>query len=190
MKQYQLTLNNPENISRIIQLLEHTSDIIGIFCTTRQPILSLNDKRFEVMTKVLKFFNSWEETVEQSVMLVGSKNLFTKETRSDINSSLMGFCSLCKNLSNGENSIKPGYINSDIVENLFGQQRGIRNGLNTNPTLAQYGPSNTAIILGQCTVSNKSNSSNKASFFAATTPCALNTVRNKANKLKRRGIRL
>jgi hypothetical protein len=48
--------------------------------------------------------------------------------------------------------VDPAYFNSDIVENLFGQQRGIRNGLNANPTLKQYGPSNTAIILGQCSV--------------------------------------
>jgi hypothetical protein len=190
MKQYQSTLENPENISASIQLLEHTSHIIDIFCSTTQPILSLEDPKFKVITTALKFFKSWEETVEKSVMLVSSKNLFTKETRSDINSSLMGFHSLCKITLNGQNSINPGFFNSDIVENLFGQQRGLRNGLNTNPTLAQYGPSNTAIILGQCTVSNKSNSSNKASFYTATTPCALNTTRNKDKKSKRRGIRL
>lgn len=66
----------------------------------------------------------------------------TQETRSDLNSSLMGFVSLCKLRLNEKNTINPGYLNFDIVENLFGQQWGIRNGLNTNPTLAQYGPSN------------------------------------------------
>lgn len=140
--------------------------------------------------KTLSYFNSWESEVETSVMKVNNKNLVIQETRSDLNSSLMGFVSLCKLKLNGKNTINPGYLNSDIVENLFGQQRGIRNGLNTNPTIAQYGPSNTAIILGKCTVSNKSNSSNKASFFTATTPCALNTVSNKSNKSTRRGIRL
>lgn len=89
-----------------------------------------------------------------------------------------------------ENSINPGFLNSDIVENLFGQQRGVRNGLNNNPTLAQYGPSNTAIILGQCTMANKSISTNKASFFTATTPCPLNITRNKSQRALRRGIRL
>lgn len=85
------------------------------------------------------------------------KNHITSETRTDINSSFVGFVSLCKLFLTGQNSINPGYLNSDIVENLFGQQRGLRNGMNTNPTVAQYGPANTAIILGQCTVSNKSN---------------------------------
>lgn len=108
------------------------------------------------------------------------KNHTTSETRTDINSSIVGFVSLCKLFLTGQNSINPGYLNSDIVENLFGQQRGLRNGMNTNPTVAQYGPANTAIILGQCTVSNKSNSSNKASFFTATTPCPLNITRNKS----------
>jgi hypothetical protein len=88
------------------------------------------------------------------------------------------------------NSINPGYFNSDIVENLFGQQRGIPNGLNANPTLKQYGPSNTAIILGQCSVSNKSNSGKSASFFSASVPCALNTVRNKCNSKNKRSLRI
>lgn len=84
--------------------------------------------------ETLSFFNSCESEVEKSVMKVNSKNLMTQEARSDLNSSLMGFVSLCKLRLNGKNTVNPGYLNSDIVENLFGQQRGIRNGLNTNPT--------------------------------------------------------
>ena len=78
------------------------------------------------------------------------------------------------------NSINPGYFNSDIIENVFVQQRGMRKGLNSNTTLKQYGPSNTAIILGQCSVSNKSNSEKSAS--------ALNTVRNKCNSERKRDL--
>lgn len=116
------------------------------------------------------------------------KNHITSETRTDINSSIVGFVSLCKLFLTGQNSINPGYLNSDIVENLFGQQRGLRNGMNTNPTVAQYGPANTAIIPGQCTVSDKSNSSNKASFFTATTPCPLNITRNKSQNQREGGF--
>lgn len=39
-----------------------------------------------------------------------------------------------------------GFI--DIIENLFGQQMGPRSGMNTNTTLAHFGPANAAIILG------------------------------------------
>lgn len=190
MKCYQATLAHPEKLSSSIQLLEHTSQLIEIFCTQNQPISSMDSPKFATMRTCIDFFNSWEEHVHRSVMYVVSKNLITRETREDINSSVMGFISLCGLMLKNGNSINPGYINSDLVENLFGQQRGVRNGLNTNPTLAQYGPSNTAIILGQCSVSNKSNSGQTASFFTATTPCPLNPSRNKANTLKKRGLRL
>lgn len=75
-----------------------------------------------------------------------SKKLITHETRHDINSSVTGFISSCELMLGKGNRINPGYFNSDIIENLFGQQRGTRNGLNSNPTLKQYGPSNTAIM--------------------------------------------
>ena len=52
-------------------------------------------------------------------------------------------------------SITLEYLNSEIVENHFCQQRGTCNGLNTNPPLAQYVTSNTAICLGQTSVSSK-----------------------------------
>lgn len=190
MRAYQRTLQNPENLASSIELLENTSQLVDIFSTINQPIASLHDKKFETLDNVNKFFLSWENDVDKSIMHVSSKNLITSETRTDINSSIVSFVSLCKLFLTGQNCINPGYLNSDIIENLFGQQRGLRNGMNTNPTLAQYGPANTAIILGQCTVSNKSNSSNRASFFSATTPCPLNTTRNKSQRSKRRGIRL
>lgn len=89
------------------------------------------------------------------------------------------------------NSINPGFINSNLIENLFGQQRGVRNVLNSNLTLKQYGPSNTAIALSQCTVSKKCSSGETASFFKATTPCPLNAGRNKKVTCKHvKGIRL
>jgi hypothetical protein len=70
------------------------------------------------------------------------------------------------------NSLIPGYFNSDLIENLLCQQRGIINGLNTNPILAQYGPSQNAIILGQKI--NSSNSGASTALFTANKPCRLN----------------
>lgn len=114
----------------------------------------------------------------------------TEETRDDLNSSVTGFLSLCKLHIKGGNSINPGYLNSDLIENFFCQQRGIRNGLNTNPTLAQYGPSKTAIILGQHSISNKANSGTTTALYKALKPCPLNPKRNKASKIKSRRIRV
>jgi len=50
-----------------------------------------------------------------------------------------------------------GRLNSDIVENLFCQQRTIVNGANTNPTLRQYGYAINTIIHGQTAMSKKRN---------------------------------
>ena len=130
------------------------------------------------------------ENNEESALYSKEKHLITQETRDYIYSTISGFISLCKLRLGKGHGIKPGFINSDIVENLFGQHRGIRNGLNDNPTLSQYGPSNTAIILGQCSVSSKCNSGKTTAFYSATTPCALNTTRNKCNKKKRRTLRI
>lgn len=190
MKSYQATLQDPERLSSAISLLEHTSILTDIFCNSNQPIFSICDSRIESLNNTLKFFNDWEKSIIDSVLYMASKNLITQETRDDINSSGAGFLSLCTLMLGKGNSINPGYFNSDIVENLFGQQRGIRNGLNANPTLKQYGPSNTAIILGQCSVSNKSNSGKSASFFSASVPCALNIVRNKCNSKNKRSLRI
>lgn len=134
MKLYQTTLKNPENLASSIRLLEHTSELVEIFCSRDRPISTLDDKRFEMKNNALNYFKSWEE--EKSLLLVASKNLMTQKTRTDINSALHGIISLSKRMLNGINSINPGYLNSDIVENLF-EQRGVRNGLNSNPTLAQ-----------------------------------------------------
>lgn len=121
-------------------------------------------------------------------MWPANMHFLTRETAEDLQSSLVGFIALCQLHLTSGNSINPGYINSDIVEKFFCQQRGIRNGLNTNPTLSQYGPANTAIILGQSTVSSRSNSGNSATYFTATSKRALNPTRNKSKKMK--GMRI
>lgn len=82
------------------------------------------------------------------------------------------------------------FTNSDLIENHFYQQRGIRNGLSTNPTLAQIGPSQTAICLSQTTVSSKCNSGTSASYYKATTPCPLNPLQNKKSRKQKKSLRL
>lgn len=186
-KSYQATLDVPERLASTILLLEHTSILVDVFRDTR-PISERTDTRLTQLAAVLSFFNKWEETIHQSKLYTASKHLFPQETRDDLNSCIVGFSSMCSSLLGTGNSITPAYLNSDIVENHFCQQRGTCNGLNTNPTLAQYGPSNTSICLGQVSVSSKSNSTTKASFFSATTPCALNKRRSVPSKAK--GIRM
>lgn len=185
-KSYQATLDVPERLASTILLLENTSVLVDIFRDTR-PIIEKTDTRLTQLDAVLSFFNKWEETISQTNLYTTSKHLFPQETRDDLNSCISGFSAMCQTLLGAGNSITPAYLNADVIENHFCQQRGVCNGLNTNPTLAQYGPSNTSICLGQRSLSSKGNSSTKASFYSATTPCALNKRRSKAsNKISRK----
>lgn len=53
----------------------------------------------------------------------------------------------------------------NLIENFFCQQRGIRNALNTNQTLAQCGPLSNSIILTQHSISKKGNSATAAQLY-------------------------
>ena len=77
----------------------------------------------------------------------------------DVKSYLVGFMALCEKVfhRNCHSPIVPGRINSDPVENIFCQMRGIKNGLNRNPTYKMYGPACTGITLGQTLLSKKCN---------------------------------
>ena len=53
--------------------------------------------------------------------------------------------------------VAPGYINSDLIENWFGQIRSLHDGANHNPTLKQIGPSMNSNIITGSVISKKGN---------------------------------
>ena len=163
MKAYQASLPLPEQLSSIVNLLESTSTMVDFFMDQNRPV-SNKDPRLGELEKALCFLNKWEAAAKEP------RNLLSRECRDDLNSAITGFIKMCERVLVHGDLIKPGYFNSDIVENFFCQQRGIRHGSNTNPTVLQYGPAVNAICLGQTTVSRKSNSSTSAHFFKATMP--------------------
>lgn len=63
-------------------------------------------------------------------------------------------------------SIIPCRLNSDVIENIFCQQRTLHNGANTNPTYLGYCYSMNSVILGQATISRKSNTGGEAAQIA------------------------
>ena len=163
MKAYQASLPQPEKLGSTVNLLESTSTLVEFFMDQNRPVCH-KDSRLVEVEKALSFFNAWEGSIAEP------RNLLSRECRDDLNSAVTGFTKLCDRVLADGDLIKPGYFNSDIVENFFCQQRGIRHGSNTNPTVLQYGPAVNAICLGQTTVSRKSNSSTSAHYFKATTP--------------------
>ena len=179
MRLYQKTCKEPEELSCTIKLLENTSVLTDVFMDCRRPIRNCDDPRIGDLKKALAFFNNWENQVTNNAKLSNKKCLLTQETRDDLNSSILGFLEMVSTLVPKGIAIRPGYLNSDVIENFFCQQRGTQHGANTNPTLAQYGPAVNAIVLGQSTVSRKANSGVKASHYHATTPCVLNDRKHK-----------
>ena len=144
----------------------------------------------EQITRCILYFTTWEDEINQNNAYNAANNLMTSETRDDLHSSIQGFLRLCELIVGHGRSINPCFTNSDLIENHFYQQRGIRNGFSTNPTLAQIGPSQTAIYLSQTTVSSKCNSGTSASYYKATTPCPLNPLQNKKSRKQKNGLRL
>lgn len=53
--------------------------------------------------------------------------------------------------------ITPGLVNSDVIENIFNQQRSTYHGANSNPSALQYRRAINSVIVGQNIVSKKSN---------------------------------
>ena len=106
--------------------------------------------------KDLTFFHVWEKEFASPKEKV--KHLITKETREDIDSCVYGFVNLLKVAQKLDITLRPGYINSDLIENWFCQHHGLRNGFNQNPTLSQIaGATNSNIITGSVVSSKKCN---------------------------------
>ena len=154
-KVYQKTLHNPSELNGVIALLEHTSVFIHIFTSVTSKIESIHDVRLSQLKEVLAFFHDWES--EYSDPKLCTKHLITRETREDIDSCIYGFLHLAKVGCDINVPVAPGYINSDLIENWFGQIRSLRNGANHNPTLKQIGPSINSNIITGSVISKKGN---------------------------------
>lgn len=134
-----------------IQLLRHTCILVDIFKDSR-PIKEQSDKRLLDLKMVSDWFQNWKDSAETS------HHLMSRETQEDITILLPGFIALCRYcLTNVHVPITPAFINSDIVENVFSQQRGQHHGAGSNPNYLQYAYCTNSITLRQSTISKKSN---------------------------------
>lgn len=185
LKAYKASSGDDHGTTGMIKLVEYTSKLVDIFSDMRH-IKTLNDQRISCVKECATFFCEWEREVLQNKDIAKKSKyryLFTEQTLEDIRSSLYGFVSLCELTLAKNIDIVPGLLNSDIIENLFCQQRGICHGSNTNPTLLQYGPAINAIILSQCSVSKKNNTGSGAQYFKALVPGKLKKNKGKMPRL-------
>lgn len=124
--------------------------------------MSLDDDRLRDLQHVLAWFQEWREGIQKE----SSPNscLMSYQCMDDIHveSCIIGFLKLCFVLLGRidlDILITPALIISDIVDNIFCQQRSTYNGANSNPNALQYLKTLNSVILGQSTISKKANSS-------------------------------
>lgn len=121
----------------------------------------MEDARFSENRKALKWVQDWqaEVSLQQHMSATERNKLFiSTKTMFDISSTVLGFDEFCRQTFKRHSGccIYAFRLNSNVVENVFCQQRG-RNGQNDNPTYSQYGPTMNGILLGQMSVTKKSN---------------------------------
>ena len=138
----------------LIELLQQTSKVISIFYDHR-PIKTANDERLKDLMEFYKFLKAWETNATDN------SQLMSQECRKDWTSTVLGFCSFVENILSDypEAEIIPTLMNTDLLENTFGCQRGLVAGTGTNPTVMQYCKSINTITLSTNSISNKCNAS-------------------------------
>lgn len=168
MGMYQKSLGGAgAELTATMELLKNTSVLIKNF-RDKRPIVDSSDDRLKQNHDAMDFFINWEKQImaDQSVKKKETC-LISHQTRQDIISSILGFEELCMHkLKKQSASIIPCRLNSDVIENIFCQQRTLHNGANTNPTYLGYCYSMNSVILGQATISRKSNTGGEAAQIA------------------------
>ncbi|KAK3747957.1 hypothetical protein QZH41_019192 [Actinostola sp. cb2023] len=165
MKAYRnyLSSNARETVQYLdgaIEFLEMCSTLITNF-TSHQYYMSMADSRLEENDRCLEWLQNWQHDVKEKKELRASernKLFLSDKTMFEVASCILGFKALCKISFQAHPgcNVSAYRVNSDLVENVFCQQRG-RNGQNDNPTYAQYGPTINSILLGQTTTTKKGN---------------------------------
>ena len=161
MKDYKVHLGTDgEKLDGTIALLEQTSIIVD-FSSDFRFICNKDDPRLHKLQKVLAWFHDWVRAVECSGQTKPQQNrcLMTKAAREDLDSTVMGLSHLCKvHFAKCDRSLCPARLNSDVIENVFCQQRALQHGANDNPDLLQYSHGITTLVLTQPPLSRKRNS--------------------------------
>lgn len=171
-------------LDQAIKFLEVTSTLIKNF-TSRQCYTSMADHRLVENDKCLEWFQQWQSEVKGRKDLKASERnrlFLSDKTMHDVTSCILGFKELCRLSFQAHPgcSVSACRVNSDLVENVFCQQRG-RNGQNDNPTYAQYGPTINSILLGQTTTTKKGNTG-KVDQYAFNKPQRLPVQRKDAKR--------
>lgn len=162
MKMYQNTLGEKGQVlNGAIELLEQTSKLIQIFRDMR-PIKCIDDSRIITLRDISAWFLGWTSSIQTNDSIPSKekgKKLLSHQCSEDLQSCIQGFLCLCDKVLKNPSTIfvTPGLVNSDVIENIFNQQRSTYHGANSNPNALQYKRAINSVLVGQNIVSKKSN---------------------------------
>ena len=160
MFEYSKTLTPPaqDELGGTLELLKQTAFMVRFFRDPR-PITSTDDPRLASLKESYNWFKSWEkERTGDKGAHRRENGLLTMECREDLDFLFHGFMSLVELCNNDlKIDLVPSRVNSDVIENIFCQERSLYHGANTNPNYNEYRTGINSIILGQTTTSRKSN---------------------------------
>jgi hypothetical protein len=155
--------NLGDRLAATLELLKNTSAIVKLF-RSHMPIQSLLDERLASANTALDWFKAWEIANEKEATLERKQKwraVISREAREDLQSSVVGMNQLVKLHTEAfpGGSIRPFIVNTDVVENIFCQQRACHNGAMTHPNLYQYRYTLNSIFLSAGLYSTKGNAS-------------------------------
>ena len=156
---YQASLGRDEHrVAGAVDLLRRTSKLVDIFNDLR-PIKGLDDIRLSELQEILEWLDSWGKQENK-------RSKLSYQTQEDLTSMICGFIHVVQEhiTSKRSTAIVPGRVNSDIVENMFCQQRTLVNGAKTNPTAQDYGVGVNTILSMQVSLSRKRNTHQDDSY--------------------------
>lgn len=143
LKTYQKSLGEKGAVlNGLVQFIEKTSLLIQIFRDMR-PICDNSDERLNQLKCIDSWFSEWELFVDNNDSIPKNKKqkcMMSRQCHEDIHSCIIGFISLCHRVFSLKTSlvVTAGLINSDVIENMFNQQRSTYNGANSNPNVVEY----------------------------------------------------
>lgn len=165
---YQNSLQEEEKkkLDMTVEFINITSTIIDIF-HSNVPFTSAEDSRLECLKACSAWLDQWESEVklapgtasDRSKMIISAKTMF------DVRSMISGFCAIVREVVSRSpgSQIMAWRVNTNLVENIFCQQRGYH-GQNDNPKYGQYASGMNSILLGQKTSTVKNNTGNNESL--------------------------
>ena len=160
-QKYQASLPSDDRskLDMSIEFLGITSKLIEIF-HSNVPFMSVDDSRFKELHNCLKWLNDWQDEASKAPGSASERNKMTLSTKTffDVRSMIVGFQSMVTEAIKDcpGTQILAWKVNTNLVENIFCQQRGYH-GQNDNPRYSQYTHGMNSILLGQTTSTNRNN---------------------------------